>query len=237
MGFKCLFFAWGHDHARVHSLMSGTARPRPPILVPFGPPGVGKGTLAEMLVERGFVTLSTGQALRSWAAGPRPEQQALAASLAAGHYASDAQVTAIVLEFLHTAAPGGLILDGFPRNLTQFQTLRAQDLRLAAVLIRTSESKLATRLALRASCPACGISRPAKAGSPCPACATPLIVRADDSNPAAIAVRLAHYQAEVEPVLAAWRQAGLPFLAITNDGSRAALEVAADRVARFARAA
>ena len=210
---------------------------RPPILVPFGPPGAGKGSLAELLVARGFTALSTGQALRTWAAGPRPEQRALAATLAAGHYASDAQVTAIVMEFLETANPGGLIIDGFPRNLAQFETLRARNLRIRAVLIRTDPAKLAARLALRASCPACGISRPAPAGTPCPACATPMRVRADDHDPAAIASRLEHYRAEVEPVLAAWQAAGLPFLTITNDGSRAALALRADVVAAFARAA
>lgn len=83
------------------------------LLLLIGPPGSGKGTLARMFAQDGYVHLSTGELLRERAR----TDAALAAALATGNLIEDATVTAL----LRDAAQGHdrVLLDGYPRTLTQ----------------------------------------------------------------------------------------------------------------------
>lgn len=94
-------------------------------IVLLGPPGSGKGTQAKNLVERyGIPQISTGDLLRaSIKAGSELGQQAKAA-MDAGELVTDEIVLGLLNERL--AQPDtakGYILDGFPRNLSQCDTL------------------------------------------------------------------------------------------------------------------
>ena len=128
-------------------------------LVLFGRPASGKGTLAQRLSEANFRACSTGQAMREWAAGPSPEQQALRATMAAGGYGSDELAVRIVREFI-TNLPGdvsGVILDGFPRDLRQLDAWLAAPVDHGiGVLVDTPADVCRDRVFSRLVCGTCG---------------------------------------------------------------------------------
>ncbi len=71
-----------------------------PTLVLFGRSASGKGTIAQQFAHgHGYHVLSTGQAMRDWAAGTGEEPAALRETMGAGGYGSDALAVRIVREF------------------------------------------------------------------------------------------------------------------------------------------
>ena len=90
-------------------------------LVLLGPPGSGKGTQAEEIVERlGLIHFSTGSMLREAVASKTAMGLEVEAIMARGELASDDTVVDIVAERIGQIGPGqGFILDGFPRTIGQ----------------------------------------------------------------------------------------------------------------------
>ena len=187
------------------------ARSEIPVLVLFGCPGAGKGTLADILVsEHGFAHLSTGSAMRAWADGPSPDQLALKAAMARGDYGSDDLAARIVAETIDELAPGtpAVILDGFPRNLCQYDVWRAGGGRGLGALLDLDEDVAVARITCRGTCPIDGTPI-AGADAPCPHCGTHATRRADDCEVATVRRRFAAYREMVIPILDAWRTDGL----------------------------
>ena len=116
-------------------------------LILLGPPGAGKGTQAERLVERyGIPQLSTGDMLRAAVAAGTEVGKKAKAIMDAGELVSDAIVNAIVSERIDEAdCAKGFILDGYPRTLAQAdaveQMLADKNLPLDAVVELTVDDK------------------------------------------------------------------------------------------------
>jgi adenylate kinase len=183
-----------------------------PILVLFGCPGAGKGTLADLLVtEHGFAHLSTGAAMRAWADGPSAEQQELKAAMARGDYGSDELAARIVGDTIAGLAPGtpAVILDGFPRNVAQYASWRAGGGSGVGLLLDLDENVAISRITCRGTCPVDGTPI-VGANAPCPHCGTPARQRADDCEIETVRRRFAAYREMVLPILDAWRADGLP---------------------------
>lgn len=90
-------------------------------LILLGPPGAGKGTQAQRIVEKYRIPqLSTGDMLRAAVAAKTPVGLKAKAVMDAGELVSDAIVNAIVAERIDQAdCARGFILDGYPRTLVQ----------------------------------------------------------------------------------------------------------------------
>ena len=193
----------------------------------FGPPGCGKGTQARLLSQwLGIPHMSTGALMR--ASG----DEALKQHLAAGGFASDDMVNAIIGERLESEPPR-LILDGYPRTLAQAVYLDGLLDKLGlgapvAIHLSVNIEILIQRLADRRQCPGCQRVYNLRVDPPvdsavCDDCQTVLEHRDDDAI-GTVRRRLEIYDTLTAPVVNHY-QSGLYF---DFDGDRPPAEVFAD---------
>lgn len=168
-------------------------------LILLGPPGAGKGTQAQRLVEKhGIPQLSTGDMLRAAVQAQTPVGLKAKAVMDAGELVSDAIVNAIVAERIDQPdCANGFILDGYPRTLAQADAveamLRERGLALDVVIELVVDDKaLVGRIVKRAE-------EAAAAGQP---------VRKDD-NPAVFEERLREYYKKTAPLIGYYYAKGL----------------------------
>ncbi|CAM5605849.1 adenylate kinase [Mycolicibacterium aubagnense] len=168
-------------------------------LILLGPPGAGKGTQAQRLVEKhGIPQLSTGDMLRAAVKAETPVGLKAKAVMDAGELVSDAIVNAIVAERIDQAdCAKGFILDGYPRTLAQADAVEAmlaeRKLKLDAVIELVVDDKvLVGRIVKRAE-------EAAAAGQP---------VRKDD-NPEVFEERLREYYKKTAPLIGYYHAKGM----------------------------
>jgi adenylate kinases len=194
-------------------------------LVITGPPGSGKGTQGTRLAERyGIPHISSGDILRRLLDGGSESAPAELVDairvIREGQMVSDEIAGTLVLRELTRpdAAERGWLLDGYPRNVRQAETLQgfleARGESLTAVIaLNVSEDVLVERLGNRLTCPNCGASfnavlDPPRSAGVCDTCGHALTVREDD-RPDRIRTRFAVYHERTEPLLRYYRERGL----------------------------
>jgi adenylate kinase len=160
-------------------------------LILLGPPGSGKGTQAQRLVQRyGIVQLSTGEMLRAAVAAQTPVGLKAKDLMASGSLVPDEVVVGIISDRIDQPdAARGFILDGFPRTVPQAEALdnllKHKHLKLDAVIeLRVNESALLQRVETRAA------ETRARGED----------VRVDDT-PEVLTKRLAAYRSQTEPLI------------------------------------
>lgn len=168
-------------------------------LILLGPPGAGKGTQAQRLVDKhGIPQLSTGDMLRAAVKAETEIGKKAKAVMDAGELVSDAIVNAIVSERIDQPdCARGFILDGYPRTLAQADSVEAmlQDkgLKLDMVIELVVDDKaLVGRIVKRAE-------EAQAAGQP---------VRKDD-NPVVFEERLREYYKKTAPLIGYYHAKGL----------------------------
>jgi len=194
---------------------------------------VGKGTQAEFLTERlAACHLSTGDVFRA-AGKQRPCDQSPAMRQALecmrqGELVPDDTVWEMVRErSACIVGCGGFILDGFPRTLSQAESLKGlmeqENISLNGVLnYELSVDEIIQRLSGRRTCEKCKavfhvMDRPPQEKGICDHCGGKLYRREDDS-PEAIAVRLAAYERSTAPLIQFYKELGL-LISIPATGS------------------
>jgi adenylate kinase len=182
----------------------------------LGPPGAGKGTQAQALAsEWGVPHVATGDMLREAVAAKTQRGLEAKRYMDAGSLVPDDVVIGLVGERLaQPDAKTGVVLDGFPRTVTQAEALDALLARTGLTLDRVvffdvSRDELLRRLTGRRICRACGrafhlVSAPPKVPGKCDACGGELYQRTDDSE-ATVATRLGVYEKQTAPLLDYYR--------------------------------
>jgi adenylate kinase len=190
-------------------------------IILLGPPGAGKGTQAERLVQtRGMVQLSTGDMLRAAVkAGTDVGKQAKAV-MDAGELVSDEIVSAIIGERLdQLAADTGVIFDGYPRTKAQAgsldELLGARGRKLDYVIeLEVDEDALVERITGRFTCATCGAGyhdtfKQPKVPGTCDVCGGHEFKRRPDDNAETVRTRMAEYRAKTAPILPLYEARGL----------------------------
>ena len=158
----------------------------------FGPPGSGKGTQSEKLVEKyGLVHLSTGNLLREEISNKTPLGVEAKKFMDHGQLVPDEVVIGMVDSFFdkHKSAPG-FLFDGFPRTVAQAialdKLLTLKKTEIATVLaLDVTEEELVKRL----------LNRGKTSG------------RSDDTNEEVIRKRFTVYTNETSPVANYYKKA------------------------------
>ena len=174
-------------------------------LILLGAPGAGKGTQAEILVEKlGIPAISTGNMLREAMANGTPVGKQAKHYMDNGLLVPDEVILGIVAE--RVARPdcaNGFILDGVPRTLAQAEALEAKNIRIDHVVsIEIDDSVIEGRMTGRRVCSKCGasyhiVANPPKSEGVCDSCGSELVIRKDDA-PETVRRRLDVYHAETE---------------------------------------
>jgi adenylate kinase len=168
-------------------------------LILLGPPGAGKGTQAQRLVERyGIVQLSTGDMLRAAVKAETPTGLKVKHIMARGDLCPDEIVVEAVADRISQPdAHNGFILDGFPRTAAQAEALdrmlEEKGLELDAVIeLKVDEAILLQRIEKRAA-------ETAARGEP---------LRADD-NAEALKKRIDAYRRQTAPLIGYYSGRGM----------------------------
>ena len=166
-------------------------------IILLGPPGAGKGTQAQKLVDaRNMIQLSTGDMLREAKDSGTEMGNIVADVMARGDLVTDDIVIGLIREKLQSDSGGGFIFDGFPRTLAQADALadllQEQGETLDAVIeMRVDDDTLIKRIVGRAE-------EARAAGKP---------VRADD-NEESVKHRLMEYYKKTAPLIGYYHAKG-----------------------------
>ncbi|MXO92742.1 adenylate kinase [Erythrobacter arachoides] len=190
-------------------------------IILLGPPGAGKGTQANRLVEHhGMRQLSTGDMLRAAVKAQTPIGVQAKAIMERGELVSDAIVSALIdAELLAMGDAVGAIFDGYPRTAAQADSLdeilSRHDRHLHHVIeLSVNEDALVDRITGRFTCATCGegyhdrYKQPKVAGT-CDKCGGAEFKRRPDDNEHTVRTRMAEYRAKTAPILPGYEARGI----------------------------
>jgi adenylate kinase len=185
-------------------------------LILLGPPGAGKGTQAQKIVERYQIPqISTGDILRKAVKEGSPLGKKVKGFMDQGQLVPDEVVIEIIEERLKASdCRQGFILDGFPRTLPQAEALQVLLGRIGksvehVINIEVEPEQLVRRLTGRRTCRNCGAMfhvqfHPSLREGVCDRCGGALYQR-DDDQEATIRTRLREYEKLTAPLIHYYR--------------------------------
>ena len=190
-------------------------------IILLGPPGAGKGTQAQLLVDHhGMRQLSTGDMLRAAVKAGTPVGIEAKSVMERGELVSDDIVSRLIDAELAGMGPNtGAIFDGYPRTAAQAEALdailSANGRKLDYVIeLDVDEDALVTRITGRFTCAKCGegynddYKRPVQLGV-CDRCGSSEFKRRPDDNEETVRTRMAEYRAKTAPILPIYDARGI----------------------------
>jgi adenylate kinase len=179
-----------------------------PDLILLGPQGSGKTTQAELLSRNfGFALIGAGNVLREIAGGNTESAERVHRTIYVEGHLIDPELISDLMKEKIIVVPKHcrLILDGYPRTLTQYELFKKfwpetgrGDYR--AISIDISREEAMTRLARRVTCGKCGAVFSEGTTEKCTNCGGRLSKRPDDT-PEAIQNRLQSFYSETMPMI------------------------------------
>jgi len=182
------------------------------ILVVFGAPGSGKGTLASNLIKKfpNLVSISPGNLLREAVKVQNTLGKQVEACLKRGELVPDDLVTGMVIKQMD-ASQKDFLLDGFPRTVNQAQSLdeylQKKSKKIDNVVhIKIQLEDVISRLTGRLICPQCYAiyhvkNHPPRKSGLCDLDGSKLDRRNDDESVETITKRYYIYRAQTKPVI------------------------------------
>ena len=190
-------------------------------IILLGPPGAGKGTQAQRLVEHhGMRQLSTGDMLRETRKADTELGRKVADIMDTGGLVSDEIVSAMIDAKLADMGPDvGAIFDGYPRTAAQADQLddilAKHGRKLDHVIeLHVNEDALVERITGRYTCTNCGegyhdvFKQPAEAGV-CDKCGSTEFKRRPDDNEETVRKRMQEYRGKTAPILPGYEERGI----------------------------
>lgn len=188
-------------------------------LIFIGPPGVGKGTQAQLLaVSLKIPKISTGDILREAVEEGTALGREAKRFMDGGKLVPDEVVVGIIRDRIDAPdAKDGYILDGFPRTIPQAEALTVMLSERGEGIDRVlnfdlGDEELVRRLSGRRSCPGCKSvyhvdSAPPKKPGICDRCDASLMTRSDD-EPGTVRKRLEVFRSQTTPLIAFYAKNG-----------------------------
>ncbi len=177
-------------------------------VVLLGPPGAGKGTQAKLLAARyGLRHISPGDIILKAVRGGTEFGKRAQEFTKAGRLVPDEEVNALVRQYLGALGDSGCVLDGFPRTLSQAESLAGAAQPDCVFYINAPQEVLIDRLTKRSYCDcgaAYGPARPPTKAGVCDVCGGKLFQR-DDDQPRHVLTRLDEYNSKTRELLRFYR--------------------------------
>ena len=216
-------------------------------LIFLGPPGAGKGTVAQAVMNKyKLLQLSTGDLIRAEVASGSALGKALEKVINAGQLVGDDLMSEMLKKDLAGKIASkdfkGIILDGFPRTIPQADMLSnilldfGQEL-TAVIYIESSKENVVKRLSSRWTCAKCKkvyntVSLPSKKPGICDDDGAKLIQR-DDDKPETIAKRFDTFLEKTSPLIKYYSKKGLLYKYDGNVPPAASVEAAEKIIAKI----
>jgi len=180
----------------------------------FGPPGVGKGTIANMLVKKyKLCYISASGLLKKELKKKTKSTNLIKEYMSKGELVPGNIIVPLVLKALKNSKKKVVILDGFPRKLDQAESFEKHKNIDLVLDLNAPKKIIIERLSGRRICPKCGAiyhiknKKPKREGY-CDYDNTKLIQREDD-KPEVIKERLKIYKEETKPLIKYFKKKGI----------------------------
>jgi adenylate kinase len=177
-------------------------------IVLFGPPGAGKGTQAQRIMEHtGLPQVSTGDMLRAAVKEGSPIGLEAKSYMDRGALVPDDVILGLIEDRItHADAVNGVMFDGFPRTIPQAEALQNLTEITHVLAIEVPDERIVERICGRSTCGTCGIVYH-DTFNPVPSsgcsCGSYVEKRRKDDNADTVLTRLNAYHEQTSP-LADW---------------------------------
>ena len=179
-----------------------------------GPQASGKGTQAGILAEKfGLPVFSAGNSLRQRVAKDDKLGKELDEIMNQGKLVSDDLVNEIMMDQIKSQGRQGYVLDGYPRNIYQFEFFNKHEALTYVFEVFISDKETFRRISGRRTCAKCQTVyhleyNPPKTEGVCDKCGGKLVIR-DDEKEESVKARLGVYHGMTELMLEEYKKQGV----------------------------